>query len=136
MHNFTLQPIEEFETKQSVFKLLRNGKCHFDKFFEEISIDKNLAPELGDLFAIIRHVANDSTSNLPPTKKYRKLNLGSKLKYNAYEAKSDHLRLYLIQERGTGLIFILGGKKKNQTRDLEHLKSLIKEFSLFRQKNK
>jgi len=130
MPTFAIEHIEEFETKQKVNKLLRNGKCIVDEFVNEIKQDKNLSPELGDLYAIIEDVANNQI--LPPTR-YKKLRVSKKLKFKPYEAKSKHLRLYLFHEKGSGQIIVLGGKKTDQKDDIERLKKLISEYSLFLQ---
>ena len=102
---------------------------------EETKKDTNLSPELGDLYAIINRVANGETM-LPKTM-YRKVHLSKKLKYSAFEAKSDHLRLYLITEKETGLIFIIGGKKTKQySNDLDNLEKIIKEYTQFKHNKK
>jgi len=125
---FAIEHIEEFETNQSVNKLIRNGKCFFDQFIEEIRNDNNLFPELGDLYAIIVDVANNK---LLPQTRYKKIYVNKKLKYHPYEAKSKHLRLYMFHEKGTGQIIVFGGKKTNQKTDIERLERLIKEYTTF-----
>jgi len=131
MHTFVVIDVPDFTPPQRVKKLVRNGKCLYDEFLEDIKKDNNLKPELGDLTAIIKYVADGKTP-LPPKSKYRCLKLGSNLKYTAYEAKSDHLRLYLFHENGTGQILVFGGKKtKQDSTDLPRLKKIIKEYTEF-----
>jgi hypothetical protein len=130
MITFEVRLIPEFETRQRVNKLVRNGKCLVDNFQDEIKKDKNIAPELDELVATIEDVAN---GKIVPKNQYRKLNVSDKLKYAAYEVKSKHLRLYLIHEKDTGQIHILGGKKGDQDEDIERVERIIKEYTLFRQ---
>lgn len=42
MLKFAISEIKEFDTKQKVYKLLREGKCYFDDFIAEIKSDANL----------------------------------------------------------------------------------------------
>ena len=55
---FEVRHIQEFETRQRVTKLIRNGKCLVDDFKDEIQKDKNIAPEWEELVATIEDVAN------------------------------------------------------------------------------
>jgi len=128
MPNFEIQRVEKFDTQKPIFKLIRNGKCSYDSFISSIKEDKNLNPELGDIYAILKHVADNATPFLPK-QKYRKLKLSNKIKYAGYEAKSKHLRLYLFVDKDTGMILVLGGKKGDQDEDIESLERIIKEYS-------
>lgn len=132
MATFTLIELEHYQTRQKVYKLCRDGKCYFDDFMTEVKADNNLKPELGDLVPIIKDVANGKK---PPTKKYRKENLGKKMPFTVYAAKSAHLRLYSFTD-SNGLIIIIGGKKTEQDEDLERSKSIVKEYSEFIKKKK
>jgi hypothetical protein len=131
MSNFTIAEIKEFDTKQKVNKLLREGRCYYDEFISATKRDANLSKELGDLYAVIEYLANGKQPQLPTTR-YRKLEIGSKLKLAIYEAKSRHLRMYLFHESGTGQILILGGKKTEQTENIEKIKRIAKEFAVFK----
>lgn len=133
MISFEVKQIPEFETKQKVNKLIRNGKCLIDDFRDEIKKDKNIEPELDELVATVEDVAN---GKMVPKNQYRKLHLSSKLQYSAFEVKSKHLRLYLIHERDTGQIHILGGKKGDQDEDIKRVEKIIKEYSTFKQSQK
>ena len=126
---FAVEHIPEFETRQKVHKLIRNGRCFIDEFENEIEQDENIAPELDELFATIEDVAN---GKMIPKNQYRKLHLSKKLKYSAFEAKSKHLRLYLINEKDTGKIHILGGTKGDQDEDIKRLEKIIKEYTEFK----
>ena len=93
MATFEVRYVPEFETRQRVNKLIRNGKCLVDDFESEIRRDKNLEPELDELVATIEDVAN---GKMVPRNRYRKLRLSGKLPHTAFEVKSKHHRLYLI----------------------------------------
>lgn len=110
----------------------RNGKWLIDEFLEDVKKDKNFEPELGELYATLEDTAN---GKMVPKNQYRKLRLSKKLKFGAYEAKSRHLRLYLIHDE-QGKIIVIGGKKTNQERDIERLEKIIKEFAEYKRNQK
>ena len=118
---FTIEIIPEFETRQRVYKLVRNGKCHIDEFWIEVKKDQHLVTEGRVIWKILEDVANGE--RLPKTR-YRKL----KLRYNVYEVKSKELRIYLLLERNTGLLLILGGRKSDQKQDLKRLRMILDEY--------
>ena len=101
-----------------------------DEFRIEVMAASNLAHEWGDMQAVLADVANGV--RVPPSR-YKKLSVGKKLKYSVFEAKSRHLRLYLFEEKGTGLIMIMGGKKTEQKEDIKVVKKIVKEYALFKQ---
>jgi len=131
MITFDARRIWDFETIQPVYKIVRNGKCLLDDFVTRIESDKNLAPELGDLFAIVEDIAN---CKLNP--RHRKLHLSKHLRHSGYEAKSKHLRLYLFHEKGSGQILIFGGKKGEQAEDIKRFEKIIHEYTTFKSRKK
>jgi hypothetical protein len=135
MPKFAVKLYNDLWAKQRVGKLFREGKCLLTEFIDEIKKDKNLEPELGDLFAILKYVA-DGEKPLPPISKYRKLNLGGKSPYTGYEAKSASLRIYLFHDPDTGLVLVIGGKKVDQDKGIERLKKIIREYQEYKTKNK
>jgi len=80
--------------------------------------------------AVLAEVANGVRV---PTSRYKKLSVGEKLNYSVFEVKSKPLRLYLFQEKGTGLIMAEGGKKAGQKRDIARVIKIVKEYALFKQ---
>ncbi len=125
MITFAIEFIPEFETRQPVFKLLRNGRCLIDEFWIEIKKDQNLSGQGRAIWKIIEDAANGRRL---PKARYRKLNL----KHNAFEAKNKQLRIYLIHEKKTGLIIVLGGKKTTQVKDLKKLIKILDEYALMK----
>jgi hypothetical protein len=128
MLNFTIEYIslfDELNTNQRVGKLVRNGKCFFDEFIKEIEKDKNLCNEIDNLYAYLEDVV---LGKLLSKNVYRKLNTVI-LKYQPYEVKSKHLRLYLIHDKEKGKVLLIGGKKTTQKEDILRTIRLIKEYS-------
>lgn len=134
MPEFDVIKIDEFDTIQPVFKLVRNGRCRFDEFCEQIESDNNLNAELGDIYAVIEEVAN-CNGFLPPAK-FKQLHLSGKLAFKGYEAKSKHLRVYLFHDKETGQIIALGGKKGDQDEDINRFVKTIKEYTEYKLQNK
>lgn len=126
MPKFAVESISQFDTKVSVGKLWREERCRYNDFREDIT-GTNLESELGDLYAIVRKVAN---GEMLPKTKCRKLKLSSKLEFAGFEAKSDNLRLYFIIDNG--YVLVLGGKKGDQDEDIETLEKTIKEYTEFK----
>ena len=126
---FTLAKVEAFETSSTVWKLLRNGRCFVDEFREEVKKDKNLREEWLEMIATIHDAAS---GKLLPQKRFKKLKLAKSFVFQAYEAKSFSLRLYMITEHKIGKILVCGGRKKTQIKDIERLKRIIKEYSHFK----
>lgn len=124
MSTFTVEEIAEFSeagTVRKVVKLIRGKKCLLDEFIEDIE-GTNEEDELATLYQIIEDVANCKQHP-----KAKKLKLGKKI--DGFEAKSKHLRLYYVIEKETGVVLVIGGKKKNQPKDIERLKTIIKEYN-------
>jgi hypothetical protein len=100
----------------------------YDEFKTEIKQDNNLKAELGDLWAILKYVADGKAPYLRETK-YKKL---KNTKYPIHEAKSKELRLYVYID--DGMIIILGGKKTEQDEDIKRVEGIIKEYLEFKTK--
>lgn len=101
----------------------------YDEFVTDIERDKNLEPELDEVFSIIEDIADNK---LLPKGDYRRLHLSNKLGFTAFEAKTKHLRVYLFHDSGTGQIIICGGLKKNQDKDIDRVERIIKEYSAWK----
>jgi len=129
MYNFALQKIPEIVGKFSFYKLIVDGKCEFDRFESEIQKDGNLRRELIKLQARMQEVADGS--RLPDTKFKDLTPKGETVK--EYELKTDHLRLYFIEEAVEKRLIICGGKKSTQDKDIKHFQKVKKEYLI--QKN-
>ena len=130
MFTFTVVQLSEFQTQQPVYKLLRDEKDLLQPFLDYIAKNNNFAKEFKRLYTIVAYVANNSKPPLPQTH-YRKLQLSSDEQYEAYEAKSKHLRLYWFHQPKTSLILVFGGTKNSQKKDLARLQVVMNQFSTF-----
>lgn len=128
MATFEVERIPEFVTRENVNYLIRNGKNLLHASIENLPNYKPLLEEIGDLYAIIKWVANGEKPE-PPRPKYWMVRLSTKLKFKPYEAKSNHLRLYHFRGNDTGMILVFIGHKKDQKSDLQRLEQIIREYS-------
>jgi putative component of toxin-antitoxin plasmid stabilization module len=125
MHNFVVKKWEIVRGREEVFLLLVDGKSEFEAFCEEIGRDGNLRGELRTILTRLEMVLNGA---LLPKTHYRPIQIG-KIGVKGFELKSHHLRVYLIQEVGSGKLIVMGGKKTSQERDIGRFKKLAKAFA-------
>lgn len=122
MSVFSLHRAEEFGlTKVPVFMLCNDGRNLIYEMIDEIKREGVFGKEIPKLFSIVEQFCN--LQRLPETK-FKQLNIKSDLG-KVYEAKSKHLRMYLVHIEKTGRTIILLGKKANQKKDINQLKSLL-----------
>ncbi len=121
MANFTLSKIEAIKAKQPVFKLIKSGRCQFDKFEKEAK--KRYKTEVAKIYQYLEQAAN---LNRLPSTKFKDITPKNE-KVKEHEVKTKNLRVYIIKEGG-GKIIVLGGYKKNQTKDLNKFRSIKKEY--------
>ncbi len=132
MPNFTIKPIPNVPVTNSIGKLVRNGKVLIDEFITEIKSDKNLEPELGDLFAHFRTKANGGRL---PEKRFRDLSkYWKKSPYQFYEVKTKHLRMYVLVDGGH--FITIGGKKGDQDEDIKRVVQIVKDYAEFKNTKK
>lgn len=125
MGKFVIEKISEIDGKVPFYKLLINGACEFDDFWEEIEKDGNLKRELALIQARMLDVSNSKTL---PQNKFRNIT-PKKDNVTEYEIKTKHLRVYLFQEKYTGKIIVCAGKKTTQNKDIKHFRKLKKQYS-------
>lgn len=122
MSQFSLEIAKEVgPTKIPVFMLCIDGQNVIQNAIEKIQSEGSYEKEIPGLFSIINQTCN--LKHLPDTK-FKQLKLYSGLG-KVYEAKSKNLRMYLTHIEKTGRAVILLGKKTNQKKDLNQLKSLL-----------
>jgi hypothetical protein len=124
MTKFALKKIEAVKGKIDIYKLIINGNCEYDEFFDKLEKD-NKETVIGSFYATLNAVAN--LIKLPFTR-FRELKgrkKGDKIK--DYEAKKDIYRLYLFKH-SSGKIVAFGGIKDNQDKDIKRLRRLKLEF--------
>lgn len=100
--------------------LCNDGRNLIYEMIDEIKREGVLGKEIPKLFSIVEQFCN--LQRLPENK-FKQLNIKSDLG-KVYEAKSKHLRMYLVHIEQTGRTIILLGKKANQKKDINQLKSL------------
>lgn len=144
MHNFELEEIEIEGAKHKFYKLIRDDKCFYDEFIEEIKNKFGISDDddesvLDELYALIEDISLDNP--VPPGKhkqlKYRPKNFP----YSDYEIRTGktRLRLYYIQEKETGKVIILGEYKegeKKQKKTIKRMRKIAKQYHKFTQNNK
>jgi len=111
-------------TRIRLFKLAINNICPIDEFEKAMRRDTGLNIEINKIYSTIEDSCN---LVLLPKAVFRQLKM-EKLPYRLYEAKSKHLRFYLMKLEKTGRVILIGGRKTNQKADLNYLESLIKEI--------
>lgn len=111
-------------TRIKLYKLTINKVCPIDEFEKVIRRDACLNLEIDKIYATLEDSCN---LVLLPKTKFRELKLG-KLPYRIFEAKSKHLRFYLIKLEKTGRVILIGGCKTSQKSDLKYLEVLIKDI--------
>lgn len=110
MAEYTLKAMDAVVGKQSFDMLVRDGKCLFEEF--ENNVEAQYKGEIASLYAIMNDVAN--LKSLPKTK-FHPYNKGD-AKVREFEFKTKNLRAYAIEKPG-GKIIVIGGTKSNQKND-------------------
>ena len=106
------------DDKIVMHELCKNGKSLFNSFIEEV--DNNQFADLASAIKILNKKAQLFTLR---TKQYRKLDN----EYKLSEVKKNGIRIY-FHTNEDGMIIILGGYKKDQPKDIEKAKGLIKGY--------
>ncbi|MFC2104472.1 hypothetical protein ACFLS4_03865 [Bacteroidota bacterium] len=124
MSKFVLKKIDTIKGKLTIYKLIINGECEYDDFFESLE-SGNDNKTIGSLTATLNSVSN---LNYMPFTRYRELKGRTKNdKIKDYEAKSGGHRLYLFKHE-SGKIVAFGGIKADQENDIKRLRRLKLEF--------
>jgi hypothetical protein len=123
MITFDVEEDEDYKTRDKVCKLIRDGKCLINDFYNEIENDGNLCRQLEVIEATLETLANGGPI---PSGKYKPI--GKKIgDHQMYELKYKDLRLYIFKDVA-GQIQIIGGKKGNQSKDISRAKKILKEY--------
>lgn len=123
MHDYEVKIYEGVNNPQYVFyKLYIDGKCLFDEFLE--NIEKNKADKKLYRY-IVAYMDALTDQNRFPSSKFNHIEDTSR--YDIYEFKKDRLRVYVLKQKPNFFI-VLGGFKATQKKDINILKSIIKDF--------
>lgn len=119
--------IEKFEAvrttgKVHFFKLVKNGKCLFDDFYNAIIKDERHKKNILGILSTMDYMAE--TNALLPKEKYNSIKQGKNV--IGYEFKKKDLRVYCVKPL-ENMVVIFGGYKKNQKDDIKKLERMIEE---------
>lgn len=106
------------------YKLVFNGKCHFDDFCKEV---ETVATRRKAFANIIQYMGLFRRSRRLPCTKF---NIIRGLKRNdVYEFKSNDLRVYVVIDFSHCDVYVaLGGDKGEQKRNIARLSGLLGDF--------
>ncbi|HWK03234.1 MAG TPA: hypothetical protein VNS58_06365 [Puia sp.] len=122
MSSFETIRVDLINAKERVDQLLIDGVKQLD-VFEDKLIGTTYLSEYKTILKYIEHAAN---GNLLPKKKMRRLE-GNADGITEFEFKSEHLRVYVIQQPSKKLVIFLGFKN-SQDADIVSFRSLKKRF--------
>lgn len=129
MTKFALVEIElkldEGEIECPFYSITINGRNKFDEF-KKLCNKNNFEDEYIKILSLIITIAKGEEYKLPQTK-LKQLKRGKKDKIPDFELKTKHLRLYFIKESNNRII-IIGGKKKDQPKDINKLRGITKKY--------
>ena len=124
MLEYTTIVMEEIRGNKCVFsKLVKDNKCFFDEFENEIIKNNNLKNEFAKLLTLMEWHAQGT---MLPEKKFRNIKDG-KLHGVFWEFKTKHLRAYTVCIEN-GKVVVIGGTKNTQVKDIERFKQIAKEY--------
>jgi hypothetical protein len=123
MSKFDTKLVEQIKAREVVEQLVIDGIGCLDAY--QIELEKQYQSELRNILKYVEYASNGN--GLPDTKlkKY-----GNTDGVTEYEFKSDHLRVWAIQQPNKKVI-ILGGYKNSQPADEKTFRSLKKQFLEF-----
>lgn len=122
MNRFALEDIPEVKGQISFKKLIIDGSCLYDEFFEQIKNDGNLRKQL---MGILNNMNQVAQMKRLPKDKFRDIT-PSKESVKEFEIKKGDLRIYVIKEQGH--IVVLGGKKSTQDEDIPKFRSIKRRY--------
>lgn len=122
MNLFSIELVKELgPTKVKAYYLCINGKNITHEMMDVINREGSYGHEIDNLLSIVRQACDLKTLS---DKKFKQLNIKSKAG-KVYEAKTKNLRMYLTHIEGSGRVIVHLGKKTNQKKDINQIKSLL-----------
>ena len=132
MSKFAIEKVNLIENNEKgidekipFYKLFINKRCDFDKFYSEI-YNSNLKPQLIQIITRLKTISEGNQHTLPK-QKFHQLKRDKSDKFIDYEIKTKNLRLYFFKDNDSRII-VLGGKKKEQVKDLDRMRKIKKEY--------
>lgn len=120
--------VEKLEAVRDVgkvlfFKLVKDGVCWFNDFYEEQNKDAGHVSELKTILTMIDYMAE--TNAMLPKGKYNSIKHGKNV--IGYEFKKEDLRVYCLRPALNVVVVVFGGYKKNQKKDVKRLENIAEE---------
>lgn len=124
MSTFAVELLESVRKngKLRFYSLIKDGNNLFDSFFNEVSQDKRHKTDLIRIISTMDYVAE--TDAIMPKEKVNSIKDGDRVV--GLEFKKNDLRVYCLKLE-PNVVVIMGGYKKNQNKDLNTIKQLLKD---------
>lgn len=121
---FAVEKLEAVRDNGKVlfFKLIKDGVCWFDEFYEEQMKNPKHAGEMKSILATMDFMAE--TDHMLPVTKFNSIKQGKNV--IGYEFKKNELRVYCMKP-ASNVVVVFGGYKKNQGRDVKRLNRIVEE---------
>jgi hypothetical protein len=120
MSRFALSNIEGLNnsgTNKRIFKLLENGSSDFDSFWEKMEKAANHKKALEKIQTFLSLLEEGLSVPGGKFKELPRRNSTKKTKqrddYKDFELKEGQIRIYLFEDKSSGLIVVMGEFKKN-----------------------
>ncbi len=110
--------------KYHFYRLLINGECLFDKFYEEVQCIKD---DMKSMAAIINLMDRFSEHLQLPNAKFR--HIENMDRSDVFEFKKKTIRVYVVLQK-PNVYIVMGGYKKEQDKDIRRLKQRLKGFPI------
>ena len=122
---FAVEKIEAIRDggKVRFVKLLIDGRCLFDEFYNEASKVDRHHKDILSILSMMNYMAE--TNALLPSQKFNSIKQGNSV--IGYEFKKNDLRVY-CKKLTNNLVVVFGGYKKNQKDDIKKLNRLVIEI--------
>ena len=124
MSTFAVEKLEAIRDvgKVRFFKLIKDGICLFDDFYDEVSKDKRHHKDMLSILSMMDYMAE--TNALIPKEKFNSIKQGNTVV--GYEFKKNDLRVY-CKKMPDNVVVIFGGYKQNQKEYIKKLNKIVNE---------
>ena len=119
---FVIKLLDEVTGRFPFYKLIKNGKCQFDEFIDQLEKFGNMDTDIEAIFNIINRKANGH--DVPPTM-FKQLHGNENVK--DFEVRKGAIRIYVAKYLN-GYLIILGGLKPDQDRDIDKMRTIKTNF--------
>jgi hypothetical protein len=124
MSIFTLKKYELVQGRQPFYTLSEDDTCQYENYCNDLVSNPAYQASLRSILANMVRIANGEKV---AREKFHPYDIGVS-NAKVCEFKAGDLRVYALQEDGTGKIIILGGYKNQQKADERQVKSLVQRY--------